>query len=75
MGLIASMPMYDLPECRRQVGVEHPPAVRVTPDHRAEDRLDRVMAAAGRPKAVGPRFEPRLPLGFQRTEDDGSVPT
>ena len=63
-------------EGRRQVRVENPPAVRVTTRNRAEDRLDRVMAAAARPKAVGPRFEPRLPLGFQGTEDDslqGSV--
>ena len=63
--------MIDSVECRRQIGVEYPPAVRVAPGHRAEDRLDRVMAATARPKAVGLRFEPRLPLRLQRTEDEG----
>jgi len=36
-------------------------AVRVAPTNRAEDRLDRVMAAAARPKAIGLRFKPRPP--------------
>ena len=34
-----------------------------------EDRLDRVVATAARPEPVGPRLEPRLPLGFQRVDD------
>ena len=38
--------MIDPVECGCQARVEYPPAVRVQPDHRAEDRLDRVMTAA-----------------------------
>ena len=43
--------------------------MRVAPGHRAEDRLDRIMTTAARPKAIGLRFEPCLPLRLQSTED------
>ena len=33
------------------------------------DGLDRVMAATARPKPIGPRLEPCLPLGLQRAHD------
>ena len=42
------------------------------PLHDLVDGLDRVVAAAARPKPVGPRLEPGLPLGLQRV--DGPAP-
>jgi hypothetical protein len=69
--------VVDPVERRRQIGVEDPPAVRVAARYRAEDRLDRIVAAAARAEAVGLRLEPRFPLRFQRAQDnslEGSVP-
>jgi len=51
-----------------QVCVQNPLSLRALALDDLVDRLDRVMAAAARPKPVGPRLEPRLPLGFQRVE-------
>jgi hypothetical protein len=56
-------------ECPCQICVQHPASLRVPAAHDVEDGLDRVMAATARPKPIGPRFEPRLPLGLQRIHD------
>ena len=45
------------------------------PLQRRVDRLDRVVAAAARPEPVGPRLEPRLPLGLQRVDAPGPAGT
>ncbi len=63
--------MIDPVERRRQVRVEHPPAVWVGTAAaltHLEDRLDRVVAATAGPKAIGLRFEPCLPLRLQRVD-------
>ncbi len=49
-----------------QVGVQHPPPFRALALNGLVDHLDRVVAAAPGPKPIGPRLEPRLPLGLQR---------
>ena len=63
--------MVEPVECRRQVGVEHPQTFRVGAAGRRVDGHDRVVAATARPKPVGLRFEPGLPLGFQRVDRQG----
>ena len=50
-----------------QVCVQRPQASRASALDDLVDGLDRVMAAAAGPKPVGPRLEPRLPLGLQRS--------
>src|SRR6266536_3557987 len=67
------MRMVDLVERARQVRVQspHPPGPRAAAD--VEDGLDRVMAAAARPEPIRARFEPGLPLGFQRVTDPSLV--
>ena len=60
--------MVDAVERRRQIRVQHPPALRVLPIQRQVDRRNRVLAATARPKPIGPRLKPRLPLGLQRVE-------
>ena len=62
-----SWPMFV--ERRCQVCVEHPSPPRVFAPGGLVDGLDRVMAATAGPKPVGPRLEPRLPLGLQRVRD------
>ena len=52
-----------------QVRVEHPQTPRALALGDLKDRCDRVMATAAGPKPVGPRLEPRFPLGFQRVQD------
>ena len=52
-----------------QIGVQRPQAFRASALDDLVDGLDRVMAAAARPKPVGPRLEPGLPLGLQRGDD------
>ena len=61
---------------RGRFGRMPPPGLRRAPTAaagsspwRVEDGLDRVVAATARPKSVGLRLEPRLPLGFQRVDD------
>ena len=49
-----------------QIRVQHPQSSWGSALGDLKDRLDRVMAATARPKSVGPRLEPRLPLGLQR---------
>ena len=51
-----------------QVRVEDPQAPGVLLGD-LEDRFDRVMAATARPKSIGLRLKPRLPLGLQRVHD------
>ena len=51
-----------------QVRVEHPQPPGVLLGD-VENRFDRVMAAAARPKPVGLRLKPRFPLGLQRVHD------
>ena len=63
--------MVEPVECRRQVGVEHPQTLRVGAARRRVDGHDRVVAATTRPKAVGLRLEPGLPLGLQRVDRQG----
>ena len=53
----------------RQVRVQRPQTFRALALDDFVDRSNRVMAAAARPKPVGPRLEPRFPLGLQRTRD------
>ena len=67
------MRMVDLVERARQVRVQspHPPGPRAAAD--VEDGLDRVMTAAARPEPIRARFEPGLPLGFQRVTDPSLV--
>ena len=64
--LVQKMIVIDTVERRRQVRVEHPQALRVTALDHLIDCFDRVVATAARPESVGFRFEPRLPLRFQR---------
>jgi hypothetical protein len=59
----------DVVKRRRQICVEHPPSLRALALGDLIDRFDRVMAAAARPKSIGPRLKPRLPLGLQRARD------
>ena len=59
----------ELVECLCQIGVQRPQAVRASALDDLVDGLDRVVAAAARPKPVGPRLEPGLPLGLQRVDD------
>ena len=61
--------VIDLVERRRQIRVEHPLALRAFALRNLVDRCDRVMAATTGPKPIGPRLEPRLPLGLQRAHD------
>ena len=58
--------MIDSVERLCQVGVKAPLAARVGTPRHLEDGLDRVMTTSARPKPIGLRFEPRLPLGLQR---------
>ena len=67
----ADVIMVEPVECRRQVGVEHPQTLRVGAARRRVDGHDRVVAATARPKPVGLRLEPGLPLGFQRVDRQG----
>src|SRR6266487_1414739 len=60
--------MAESVECRRQIGVEHPPTFGVGAARRRVDGHDRVVAAPARPKAVRLRLEPGLPLGLQRVD-------
>jgi len=46
--------VVDSVERRCQIGVEDPPAVRVAARYRAEDRLDRIVAAAVQDSAGAP---------------------
>ena len=59
----------DAVECPCQVCVKRPPPLRVLALGGVEDRFDRVVAAAAGPESIGPRLEPRFPLGLQRTRD------
>ena len=52
-----------------QVRVQDPRPLRASARDDLEHGLDRVMATAARPESVGPRLEPRLPLGLQRVDD------
>ena len=65
--------VIDLVERRRQVGVKNPHPLGARPLADGVDRLDRVMAASARPEPVRTRFEPGLPLGFQRVTDPSLV--
>ncbi len=58
--------VIDAVERSGQIGVEYPSTLCALTAQRLEDGLDGVVAAAPRPKPIGPRFEARLPLGFQR---------
>jgi hypothetical protein len=49
-----------------QIRVQDPSTLAAIAAQRLEDDLDRVMAAPTRPKPVGSRLEPGLPLGLQR---------
>ena len=60
--------MVDAVERRRQIRVEHPPALRVLALQRQVDGRDRVLTATAGPKPIGLRLEPCLPLGLQRVE-------
>ena len=60
--------MIELVKGGSQVGVENPHPMRVAPVERGVDRPDRVVTAAARSKPIRLRFEPCLPLGFQRAE-------
>ena len=55
----------DLVECCPQVSVKYPHAPRILSPGNVEGSLDRIVAPAPRPKAVGLRLEACLPLGFQ----------
>ena len=57
-----------------QVRIENPQSPGVLLGD-LKDRFDRVMAAAARPKPVGLRLKPRLPLGLQRVQDPCLVHT
>lgn len=57
--------MVDSVERRRQVCVERPPSARVLPAGGVENGFDRVVAAAARPKSIGPWLEPCFPLGLK----------
>jgi len=59
----------ELVERLGQICVQHPQSFRASALDDLVDGLDRVVAAAARPKSVGPRFEPGLPLGLQRGGD------
>ncbi len=61
--------MGDPVERPSQIRVQHPPAFRAFAPRGPVDRADRVMAATARPEPIGPRLEPRLPLGLQRVHD------
>ena len=61
------MIVADPVERRCQVRVEYPPAGRAGALGNLVDGLDRVVAAAARPKAIRPRLEPRFPLRLQCT--------
>ena len=52
-----------------EVCVQRPQPLRVLALGGVEDRFDRVLAAAAGPESVGPRLEPRFPLGLQRAHD------
>ena len=61
--------MADAVERPGQIRVEHPQSLRARALDDLIDRFDRVVAATAGPKPVGPRLEPRLPLGLQRVDD------
>jgi len=63
--------MIDPVERRCQVRVQGPPPLGVRTFGDVEDGLDRIMATTARPKPIGLRFEPCLPLGFQCVDDAG----
>jgi len=63
--------MVEPVERRLQVGVQHPQTLRVGAAGHRVDRHDRVVTATTRPEPVRLRFEPGLPLGFQRVDRQG----
>jgi hypothetical protein len=63
--------MIELVECRFQIGVERPQALRVGAARYRVDGHDRVVAAPARSEAVRLRLEPGLPLRLQRVDRQG----
>ena len=58
--------MVDFVECRGQVCVQNPSALRVFPAAHDVDDRDRVLTTSARPEPIRSGREPGLPLGFQR---------
>jgi site-specific DNA recombinase len=67
--LVKDVAMGDPVKRPGQISVQHPQALRAPALDDLKDGLDRVMAATARPKPIGLRLKPGLPLRLQRIDD------